>query len=72
MTFPSRVRRYILYNALVIPVIYAVYLPYMFLWIGLTLPQLIAWFVGGLPFMLVANLVITPWVIRVAKWVEKK
>ena len=71
MTLKKEVGRYILYNVLTIPIIIAIYAPYMLVWIGLTPEQFFRWVVAALPFALVANIVIAPLFRRVYGLIDR-
>ena len=66
------VKRYCLYNLFTVPFIWIVYAPYMILYVGLNTTQFMLWIVGGLPWAIVANLAIQPYVSRTVRFLDRK
>ena len=74
MTIRTKILAYVKYNLLTMPVIFAIYLPYNFFWIGYTPVQLVKWLLTAAFFGALANVVLQPWISFVHRkgWIERK
>ncbi len=64
----SKLKAYVRYNLLTMPVIFAIYLPYNYFWIGYTPFQLVKWLLTAALFGAGANLILQPWIT----WIHKR
>lgn len=53
-------------------VVYAVYTPYVFLWVNYTVPQYIHWLIGGIPMSLGFGWLFALVVVKVSNWFDEK
>lgn len=72
MSLRAKLKAYVRYNLLTMPILFAIYLPYNWLFIGYTPFQLVKWLVTAAFFGAAANVIMQPWVsfIHRRKWVK--
>lgn len=54
-SLPAKIRQYITLGIINTLTVYFVYSPYVFLWVGFTVPQYIRWLEGGIAYSLLTG-----------------
>ncbi len=68
----NQLLKWLWYNALIMPVIAAFYVPYNIFWLQLNSLQLLKWFLTAGAASSVVNIVLRPWNAWIAKFLDKR
>ena len=70
MKLPTRktAKQYIVLGIINSAVVYLVYTPYVFLWVGFTWPQYVKWLEGGIAYSLLTGWFFAAVIARAKKW----
>jgi len=72
MKLVRSLKRWLLYNAMIFPVIAAIYVPYNVLFLQYTAIQLVKWIATSAFVAAGANLVLQPWTSKVVRYLDRR